>query len=481
MGHPVNKRLIHPLAVLAAISASSAMPLVALAAPTCVVKTSDIYRDSFIARDITVTNTGGSALSNWKVDVLADQAVTGTKVWGDAKSFAAANKNTIRITPSASSLAPNAVAVMSLKGDSAATVGRVSCQVVGTTSNPPPPPPPGPTPPPPPGPTPPPPSPPPSGEQCGQNTKGSIFNQGFDTFTPGTPSLNDEKKFKNEFCIPLRNVNGFGNDAEPPISSLSGKEREDRLAREAKGQYNGASSTVRVTVDRTAGNTRSGQSLRVLYPQGTNTSSHSGAQFDMNIPGAPFLDTKTGKVTGTRFDEDLYISYWVKFENNFDWAFGGKLPGFYAIEAFNSRARDNEVKSRLMWREGGKLEFYLHTRYDERERLFWNNIPGKGHFALTKGKWHNIEFRMKLNTVTGGTAKADGILQGWLDGQLAADYRDLRFRTSNQVNLNTVYFSTFHGGSSGNGGPGEIWWPSRDVYAWFDEFIVSPKPIANLK
>jgi hypothetical protein len=217
--------------------------------------------------------------------------------------------------------------------------------------------------------------------------------------------------------------------------------------------------------------------LRVLYPQGTNTSSHSGAQFDMVLPGAKMYSRETQRIEGANAYQDLYLSYWVRFDDNFDWAFGGKLPGLYGLEGYGAPNRDNEVKSRLMWREAGKLEFYLHTQHDPRERLLWNNVPGKGHATLTAGRWHNLELRMTMNSVAGSAAQADGVLQGWLDGELLADYCDLRFRNSSAVSWNAVFFSTFHGGSGGDGGPGEAWWPARDVSATFDDFVVSRDPI----
>ncbi|MGF1648027.1 MAG: polysaccharide lyase, partial [Kineosporiaceae bacterium] len=206
----------------------------------------------------------------------------------------------------------------------------------------------------------------------------------------------------------------------------------------------------------------------VLYPAGTNTSSHSGAQFEMPIPGAATYDAGDGTITGTAHDE-LYLSYRVRVEDGFDWAQGGKLPGLMANDAANYPEDSNEVSARLMWRAGGKLEFYLHTESDPRERLLWDNVPGVGHAELTQGEWQTLQVRIKLNT----PGRADGIWQGWIDGRLAADYRDLTFRSSPDANLNAVFFSTFHGGSSGSASsPEEIWWPDRDGYIWFDDFLV---------
>jgi hypothetical protein len=272
----------------------------------------------------------------------------------------------------------------------------------------------------------------------------------------------------------LRYVSGFGNDAEPALSTLSGKELTDRLAREAAGQFNGASTTVRMALDSSAAALNNTKSLRVLYPQGTNTSSHSGAQFEMVIPGVKTYNNKTKTISDGEAHTELYLNYKVKFAENFDFAFGGKLPGMLANFSAGDPAGDDEVSARIMWRENGKLEFYLHTKHDDRERLFWNNVPGQGHAAVSKNVWHNIQIRMKLNT----PGVADGVWQGWLDGKLVADYKDLKFRALPTVHIHSVFFSTFHGGSSGNAGPGEIWWPNRDAYAWFDRFDVSKSPIA---
>jgi hypothetical protein len=229
---------------------------------------------------------------------------------------------------------------------------------------------------------------------------------------------------------------------------------------------------VRVAVDNTTA-AYSGNALKVLYPKGTNTSSHSGAQFEMAIPGAVAYDRATTSYKGTAKNE-LFLQYRVKFDPNFDFAQGGKLPGFLASFGANTPDGLNEVSARIMWRAAGRLEFYLHTEFDPRERLFWNNVPGQGHAAVTKNKWHTIQMRMKLNT----PGLADGIWQGWLDGVLVGDYRDLKFRNDAKTNINTVFFSTFHGGSSGDASsPEEIWWPSRDGTAWFDSFDVSSSQI----
>ncbi|MGL5866268.1 MAG: polysaccharide lyase [Dermatophilaceae bacterium] len=309
---------------------------------------------------------------------------------------------------------------------------------------------------------------------CAPPPAGLLLSQDFEAFPAGTPALAAKNDIARLFCPTASTISGFGNGAEPATNTLSGTRLSDRQGREAAGQFNGASSTVRWSFENVPG--AQGQALRVLYPKGGNTSSHSGAQFEMPILGAKAYDRKTKTVSGTAHDE-LYLRYRVRFDEDFDWANGGKLPGLTANDAAGFPSDNNLVSARLMWRAEGKLEFYLHTDSDPRERLLWNNVPGAGHAQVTRGTWHTIEFRMKLNT----PGQADGIWQGWLDGTLAGDYRDVNFRSSPDANLNSVYFSTFHGGSSGAGNlPTNIWWPSRDVRASFDDIQVSETPFTGV-
>lgn len=307
---------------------------------------------------------------------------------------------------------------------------------------------------------------------CPKTSKGVWMRQGFESFPAGVPALSDEKSFKKRFCRALHYISGFGADAEKEPSSA--KAKADKKAREAAGQYNGASDQVRVAISKGKNAHSGNKSLRVEYIEGGNTSSHSGAQYPEYIPGTKRYDRDTKKIRGKHAPQKMYVSYWVKFEDDFPWQHGGKLPGMIAEQAFRHPDRDNRVNSRLMWRKGGKLEFYLHTPHDERERLLWNNGKDiKGHAKLTRGKWHHIEFRMKLNDVKNGKAVANGVLEGWLDGKHAGLYTNLKFRVDPKININTFFFSTFFGGSSGDGTV--QWWPERDVHAWFDDIRLSGK------
>ena len=206
--------------------------------------------------------------------------------------------------------------------------------------------------------------------------------------------------------------------------------------------------------DRTAyGGT--GKAARILYPQGGKQSNGSGAQW--------FIDLNGGY-------EDLYLSYWVRFDPDFDFVLGGKLPGLGGANSFDDRT--NEWSGRLMWRENGLAEFYLHTPasnlYNPGTRFWWNTQGFQAKFI--PGRWHHIEMRFRMNT----PGQFDGLMEGWFDGVKAAYYPAFYFRDAPTATAEIawVFFSTFFGGSSSS-----IWEATKNEHATFDEFIVSSNRI----
>ena len=182
-----------------------------------------------------------------------------------------------------------------------------------------------------------------------------------------------------------------------------------------------------------------------------NSPDGSGAQWFIDIGGG---------------SEDLYMSYWVRFDPGFDFVLGGKLPGFGGGVSFADRT--HEWSGRLMWRENGKAEFYVHVpagnEYDPGDRFWWNTEGFQAQFI--PGRWHHIEIHMRLNT----PGQFDGLMEGWFDGVKAAHYPAFYFRDAPTASMKIawVFFSTFFGGSSS-----AIWQATKDEHANFDHFTVS--------
>ncbi|MHA7055795.1 polysaccharide lyase [Aquimarina sp. M1] len=210
-----------------------------------------------------------------------------------------------------------------------------------------------------------------------------------------------------------------------------------------------------------------GKVLDVKYPKGQVKTGQSG------------MHTKVPFDVAGEFDE-LYISYWVYFPEDFEFRAGGKLPGL----AYQTSERNMSL--RLMWRYDGLIEFYVHYNTEPtwdgwRASINWsltdpyeepNGEPQPDQVKFKKGQWNHVEMYNKLNT----PGQNDGIMRGWLNGNLAIDITDngdYRQVGEEDIHLNTIYLSTFFGGSD------ETFQPTKDLEAYFDDFIVSKTRIGN--
>lgn len=199
---------------------------------------------------------------------------------------------------------------------------------------------------------------------------------------------------------------------------------------------------------------RPGNVMRVRYQAGRFGLGAGGVQWKTNIGS----------------HEELYIVYWVKFANNFDFVRGGKMPGLAGGEANTGGAKPSGRdgwSARMMWRPLGKAVQYIY--YPDQpnadgEDFDWNL---QGQQLFNPGQWHRVETRIKMNT----PGQRNGIVQSWFDGKLSLDRRQVRFRDTNTFAINWFLFSTFFGGSD------QTWAPKKFEYAYFDNFIISKKPI----
>ncbi len=248
------------------------------------------------------------------------------------------------------------------------------------------------------------------------------------------------------------------------------------------GFYDGSSASDRASVDYTVSRDPGGVSLKVKFPKGKLKTANSGV--DTRIPLAGTFKDNTFKST------DLYISYWVKFSDNFEFSkCGGKMP---SLGGSTPGTRDEDRwKGRIMWRKGGSIQFYMElpdNSFSLADNLrFWGDKIKEGsgicnfeyQSFLAAPVWHNIELHYKFET----PGKNDGLFEGWVDGENynsinASVFNNYRPAGSTRANISINYLllSTFLGGSDL-----EDYAPTADTYAWFDEFRVSPKRINEFK
>jgi len=205
--------------------------------------------------------------------------------------------------------------------------------------------------------------------------------------------------------------------------------------------------------------------LRVYYPAGSaspTVSRNSGAP----LGGAQFYAN-----LGMTPTDSLLLSYYVCFSENFDFVKGGKLPGIFGgTVTSEGKIPDgtNGFSTRFMWRRNGDGEVYAYLPTSEK----YGTSLGRGNWQFQPGTWHHIEQEVFLNQ----PGQFDGSIRVWVDGQLILDRRGLLFRTTDTLQIEGIFFSTFFGGGDSS------WATSKDVYADFADFSVAiaPAKVAKL-
>jgi hypothetical protein len=192
--------------------------------------------------------------------------------------------------------------------------------------------------------------------------------------------------------------------------------------------------------------------LRVHYPK--NSSSPSDArQNDVPRGGLGFY-TEERDLQGT---DRVCLHYQLRFEANFNFVEGGKLPGLYGGEAPSGGEEatgENGFSMRLMWREDGQGELYPYVVGHEGDSM------GRGSWHFPTGRWVTVEQEVVLNT----PGESDGVVRLWIDGHPVLEHRELVYRTVPEVGIDGLMFSSFFGGT------GEKWRTPRGQHVDFAAF-----------
>ena len=209
-----------------------------------------------------------------------------------------------------------------------------------------------------------------------------------------------------------------------------------------------------------------GKSLQVTTPRGEHTGTSFAYKFRERLGAEP---------------DEIYFRYYLKFDPDWKHATsGGKLPGIsgtYGKAGWGGR----KVNGSDGWSARGLFEtrngadstaigFYcyhadMRGRYGEN----WRFQP-----RLEHGRWYCVEQYCKLNTPgeAGGRGKSDGILRGWIDGQVAFEKTDIRFRDVDSLKIEEVWVNVYHGG--------ERPVPNEDIHLYLDNLVIARQPIGPL-
>ncbi len=197
------------------------------------------------------------------------------------------------------------------------------------------------------------------------------------------------------------------------------------------------------------------KSLRITYPAQTFGPDINGAQVPLLVEPA----------------DELYMSYWIRFSENFTWGttnFGGKIPGIAGgNDCSGGEYCDgtNGFSCRYMWRAGGRACLYL---YDMTKENFYGEdhdllYPDGSNVTYVPGQWMHIAERVKINS---DASKSDGEIETWVNGVQVLHLTGRKFVT-NGDKADKLYISTFHGGDD------DTWCPLETCYIWLDDIKIS--------
>ena len=176
----------------------------------------------------------------------------------------------------------------------------------------------------------------------------------------------------------------------------------------------------------------SGKALRVRIPKGGNTGSNLRYQF--------------AKRTG-REPEEIYFRYYLRFASDWDAEEqGGKLPGIsgtYGRAGWGGRPVNGSdgwsARGSFSRRRDGEtlVGFYTyHVDMKGKYGSIWNWDRDRLGY-LKNNRWYAIEQYVKLNT----PGRNDGVMRAWIDGQLAFEKSDVRFRDTADLKIEMVWLN----------------------------------------
>lgn len=171
--------------------------------------------------------------------------------------------------------------------------------------------------------------------------------------------------------------------------------------------------------------------------------------------------------------EEIYFRYYLRFADDWNPERGGKLPGIggtYGRAGWGGRPvhGDDGWSARGLF-EGQRADrtpigfycYHMDMRGKYGSGWRWDR-EDRG--LLENNRWYCIEQYVRLNT----PGEANGILRGWVDGGLAFEKTDIRFRNVDTLRIETVWVNFYLGGT---------WASESDHHAYIDDVVISNKPI----
>jgi hypothetical protein len=188
---------------------------------------------------------------------------------------------------------------------------------------------------------------------------------------------------------------------------------------------------------------------------------------------------KLAPLNGGIEPDEAYFRYHLRLGDDWDPTVdGGKLPGFagtYGRGGWGMRHSDgsNGWSARgafmqllpdmasLPWRGIGTYAYTANL--NDLSGVVWGWNRGSSGL-IPKNRWVAVEQFLRMNT----PGVDDGALKVWIDGRLAFEKTDIRWRTTPDLHIESVWLNVYHGGVSK---------PDRDLTLYIDNLVIARRPI----
>ncbi len=192
---------------------------------------------------------------------------------------------------------------------------------------------------------------------------------------------------------------------------------------------------------------------------------------------------KFQKETGNE-PEEIYFRYYLRLGDNWNQTLqGGKMPGIsgtYGVAGWGGRKVDGTDGWSARGSFGlsipadnplgglhpiGTYCYHADMKGTYGDGWGWHN-DYRG--FLESNRWYSVEQYLKLNTPD----KNDGILRAWVDGRLAFEKIDIRFRHVDKLKIEQIWMNVYHGGTK----------PSPyDQHLFIDNVVIAKGYIGPMK
>lgn len=168
--------------------------------------------------------------------------------------------------------------------------------------------------------------------------------------------------------------------------------------------------------------------------------------------------TQSIYINGVDYDE-IYFSYLIKLDEEFENTGGGKMPGLEGTPSFPTA----HPTANQGYRNNGLIKYYgvMSSYHYDHTYGYSPWASQEDTVFMRNGHWHEITERNVMNTFTNGVGNLDGISEWWLDGKLILQESNICFFATENSNwkIDALRIGMHYGG-------GEDEYPLHEVNSY---------------